>query len=198
MIRTVVWDLGGVVCRFVPDTRLRNLAAATGLPPRTISERIWVSGLDERAECGQLTPDEAYAEVRTALGGTLDPGVIRAIWSTAFVPDADVLHLVAGIEDLPAALLTNNGPILDDCLHAELAGVACHFADVVLSWRLGARKPSAECFERAAATLGRDPSELLLVDDAPANVAAARACGWIAVEYTEPAALARSLRNELR
>ena len=50
MTQVVVFDLGGVVCRFEPDRRMRALVEATGLASEVIQDRVWGSGLDERAE----------------------------------------------------------------------------------------------------------------------------------------------------
>ena len=41
MIRTVVFDLGGVVCRFEPQRRLDRLSAATGIAGPAIESALW-------------------------------------------------------------------------------------------------------------------------------------------------------------
>jgi putative hydrolase of the HAD superfamily len=58
------------------------------------------------------------------------------------------------------------------------------FDGLFFSCDLGTAKPSAAFHERVASRLGRAPSELLLVDDALANVEGARAAGWCAEQFT--------------
>ena len=55
----------------------------------------------------------------------------------------------------------------------------------LLSWRLGATKPSAEIFDRAATALGLPAASLILVDDSADNVDAARRAGWQAVLHVD-------------
>jgi FMN phosphatase YigB (HAD superfamily) len=59
------------------------------------------------------------------------------------------------------------------------------------------RKPEPEIFRHAAQTLGLPPGECVFIDDMPANVAAAQACGMTAVLHAEPAATARTLQDLL-
>jgi HAD superfamily hydrolase (TIGR01509 family) len=197
-IEAVVLDLGGVVCRFVPERRLRALAQLTGSPASDIHAALWASGLDARVESGDLDHDEAYAAVLGRLGtgtGTADgvsPADLRAAWAAAFEPDEDVLALVRSL-DRPAALFTNNGPILEDCLAHELDAVGSSFDQVLLSWRLGATKPASEAFVSATAEIGVAASAVLFVDDTITNVRAAAHAGWIAHPYRGLARLRRLL-----
>ena len=192
MIHTVVFDLGGVVCRFDPARRLSLLADATGLAAVDIDAAIWGSGLDRQAELGRLSRAETYDAVLARVDRRIGADTLRAIWSTAFVPDPAVVDLVARC-NVPTALLTNNGPIVEDCLAAELASVAQPGGHVFTSWRLGARKPSSEVFASVADALAIEPAALVLIDDDLRNVDAARSAGWLAVQYEDP----RQLRSRL-
>jgi glucose-1-phosphatase len=173
----VVFDFGGVVASFHPERRLAALAALSGLDESIVQRRIWEDGLDAAAERGELSPDEVWAGVLTALDETADREAVRHAWSLAFEPNPVVLALVDSLR-APCALFTNNGPIVDDVFEHELQDVAHRFTHRLLSCRLQAVKPEPEAFVRAAARLESAPRELLLLDDSPANVSAARACGW--------------------
>jgi putative hydrolase of the HAD superfamily len=194
-IEAVVLDLGGVVCRFVPDRRLRALARLTGAPASDIHAALWASGLDARAEAGDLDHDEVYAAVLARLGGGkrgsgVSPGDLRAAWAAAFEPDEEVLALVRSL-DRPVALFSNNGPITEDCLRRELAAVGDAFDLVLLSWRLGATKPASDAFVKATSQVGVAASAVLFVDDSITNVRAAAHAGWIAHPYRGLARLRR-------
>ena len=103
-----------------------------------------------------------------------------------------MLALVRAL-DRPAALLSNNGPILEDCLAYELDLVGSSFDLVLLSWRLGATKPASEAFVKATSQIGVAASSVLFVDDSIVNVRAAAHAGWIAHPYRGLARLRRLL-----
>ena len=126
------------------------------------------------------------------LGKGLSRGELRAAWAAAFEPDEEVLALVRAL-DRPAALLSNNGPILEDCLAYELDLVGSSFDLVLLSWRLGATKPASEAFVKATSQIGVAASSVLFVDDSIVNVRAAAHAGWIAHPYRGLARLRRLL-----
>lgn len=69
------------------------------------------------------------------------------------------------------------------------------FRGIVLSGHEGVTKPDTEIFRRLCVRYGVDPSRALFVDDNPVNVDAARAFGMDGVQFTEPIALRRALRE---
>jgi HAD superfamily hydrolase (TIGR01509 family) len=186
----VIFDLGGVLCRFDPDARVRALADASGWSVEHVRAHVWGSGRDADADEGRLTVDEAFA--LGSLDGALDHDTVITCWQVAFEPAPDVLELVDQVA-VRRALLTNNGPIVEALFAGRLAPVAQRCDPVMLSWRLGASKPSREVFDRAAARMGIRGSELLMVDDNARNVDGARAAGWDAVQFTTAATLASEL-----
>lgn len=191
-IEAVVLDLGGVVSRFVPHRRLDALARLTGAPASDIHAALWASGLDARADAGDLGHDEAYAAVLGRLGGEVSAAHLRAAWAAAFEPDEEALRLVRAL-DRRTVLFSNNGPIVEDCLQRELASVGSAFDLVLLSWRLGATKPAAEAFVKATSHIGVPAQAVLFIDDSLANVRAAAHRGWIAHPYRGVARLRRLL-----
>jgi putative hydrolase of the HAD superfamily len=181
-VAVAVLDLGGVACRYLPDRRLQVLAALTGRPPADVHAALWASGLDGRAERGELGHAETYDLMLDRLGGATSGRQLRAAWAAAFEPDLGVLDLVAAA-DCPTVLFSNNGPIVDDCLANELSPVVSAFDRSLLSWRLGATKPDLGAFATVTSWLGVAASAVLFVDDSLDNVRAAARCGWLSHPY---------------
>ena len=196
MIRAVVFDLGNVVCAFDPERRLSELARLTGLPPALIHDAIWTSGLDTRAESGELHPAEIERAILDALDNACDAHALRVAWSRAFIPDPAVCAVVERV-DLPRFAFTNNGPLLTECLAHELESVERLFRRVICSWQLRARKPDAVAFERLSTELQREPAELLFVDDNVDNVTSAQTVGLTAIQFTTAERLATDLDSLL-
>src|SRR6478752_10422364 len=115
----IVWDLGDVVAHFRPERRLAALARHTGLAPDHVDAVVWRSGLDRAAERGELSDDDVWRRTIDALDGRIERDTLRACWATAFEPNRAVLDLIDELQ-APAALLTDNGPILEACLGEEL------------------------------------------------------------------------------
>lgn len=189
MSEVIVFDLGGVLCDFHPERRLAALAATTGLDALEIDRAIWISGLDERAERGELSRDEAIEAVLEALEYRVDDATLLHAWALAFEPNLAVLNLVSHV---PARrfVFTNNGPILGDCLSPQITGVVDR---VICSYELRARKPEPVAFRRLAVELGVLPSEIILVDDDEHNCDSARLIGMRAVQFLGAANLQSSL-----
>ena len=173
----VVVDLGDVAASFRPERRLAALSNATGLSEQFIHDSLFASGLDRRAELGLIGPGEIISTLRAALRTPVEPDTLTAAWATAFEPDAEILNIV-GTVTARTALFTNNGPMINRCLHGPLDVIASSFDEIICSWELKATKPDQAAFERAAARLDVAPHRLLLLDDGPANVESARGCGW--------------------
>lgn len=77
--------------------------------------------------------------------------------------------------------------------HAVPDGLEDRFDAVVLGGRGGARKPDPEAFRRAAALLGLQPGDCVVVDDLPVNVRGAGAAGAVGVRHTDVESTLREL-----
>jgi len=71
----------------------------------------------------------------------------------------------------------------------ELAHELALFEDIQISGEIRVTKPDARAFEHATRRFAIDPIETFFVDDITANVEAARAAGFSALQFTSPQAL---------
>jgi putative hydrolase of the HAD superfamily len=195
-VEVVLFDLGGVVCAFHPDRRLKALSEATGLPERTIHARIWESGLDRALDTGVHDAASAHRALCDALEADLTPDRLAASWARAFDPDLAVLTLVQAVHRRArTGLLTDNGPILLASLPVLFPEVHAAFDWLLFSCTLRATKPSAELFARGLERIAVPPGRVLLVDDSPCNVEGARAHGLQAVVFETVEQLRRDLTS---
>ena len=67
------------------------------------------------------------------------------------------------------------------------------FEGIVISGEVGVNKPDRRIFEHLVERFGIEPEETLLIDDSPANIDAATALGFRAIEFTDATALRREL-----
>src|SRR4051812_30626496 len=98
-ISTVLFDVGDVTCRFVPERRLAALAAASPFPPETIRAQIWESGFDAECDRGRYTADEIVARINDLLAPELSAEDVRAIWALAWETNDAVLDVADALAD---------------------------------------------------------------------------------------------------
>ncbi len=76
---------------------------------------------------------------------------------------------------------------------ASVLELLARFDGVLLSGEVGLLKPDPAIYALAVDRFGLDPSATLFVDDSPANVEAAIACGWQGHHFTGASELSRAL-----
>lgn len=190
-MRTVVFDLGGVVCRYRPERRLRALARLYGREPADVHRILYGSGFAGATELGEWSAAEIVAEIGARLGRTVGRAELEAAWLASFPVDEEVLDLVARVAVRHrTALFTNNDLLLREALRPELGDL---FGEVVFSAEIRAVKPAAEAFQRALSIMEADPADVVFIDDSDVNVAAAVRAGIAAVRFRDAEQLAAEL-----
>ena len=184
-ISTVLFDVGDVTCRFLPQRRLAALAAVSPFPAETIQAQIWDSGFDADCDRGRYTGDEIVARINDLLDPRLPADELRAIWALAWKPNEAVLAVADEVaRRVRVALFSNNGPLLYDAFPTLFPMVWNRFDPRFFSCNLGASKPDPAIYTAAQAQLAESPERLLLIDDSPAAVEGARKAGWQAIQFT--------------
>jgi sugar-phosphatase len=152
--------------------------AERGLPPGTVRVE---HGVPARQILAGLVPDE---EVPAAFA-RIEQLEVEDVAGVVPVPGA--LDLLATLPDGRWAIVTSGTAVL---ARARIAAAGLPFPPLLVTAddvRVG--KPDPEPYLLAAAKLGVDPGECLVVEDAPAGLAAAEAagCATLAVTTTYPA-----------
>ena len=93
MIKTVVFDMDGVLCRYRIERRLALLAAWSGRSPDAIHAAIWRSGFEDEAERGLVSADDYLKGFGERMGYALTTEQWMEARRVAIEPDAAVLSL---------------------------------------------------------------------------------------------------------
>src|SRR5689334_17977244 len=133
--KVILFDLGGVVCRFHPQRRLAALGEACGMTAEQVESVLYASGLIERWDRGVGSYGEIYRAIRERLGYPGNLAALQGVWCRAFEPDSQVLELVDGVRPVRTALLTDNDDLLLKALPKELPQVAFRFDALLFSCR---------------------------------------------------------------
>jgi FMN phosphatase YigB (HAD superfamily) len=193
-ITTIVFDFGNVIGFFDHRRAARKLAEHTGLPADAFLPLLYDAALEDAYESGRLSSAQFLERVRQATRVDYPDEILGAAYSDIFWPNEEVCALVPRLRPGYRLLLGSNTTEL----HArrfrrEFAGTLQHFEHLVLSFEVGVRKPLAGFFEQCRQRAAAAPEECVFIDDLPANVAGARACGWHAIVYRDVADLCRCL-----
>jgi glucose-1-phosphatase len=194
--RTVLFDLGGVVCQFSHDRRLAALAQASGLSVEEVHHRLFASGFDLDCDRGHYTLEQQCAQICARLNLVRSQQELAEFWAEAFVPDADVLAIVGHVRSRAiTGILTNNGPLVHLMLDKLFSDVAERFNVLCFSYEVMSTKPEPRAFLATLERLNVTPEQCVFVDDAEQNVQGARAVGIDAVRFVSAQTLAGSLRE---
>jgi putative hydrolase of the HAD superfamily len=194
-IDLLILDVDDVLYRYDRTQRVEQLAAATGTTPDAVWLAVFESGLEDRADAGELDADEYLRAVSQRLGRELD----RRTWTrararsvTPMAPTFELVRTLDGTVDVVG--LSNNGHLVKEesaTIFPELApaGIELH-----VSAEFGARKPAEVVYRRACELLRVDPDRAAFVDDDPANADGATAAGLHGHHFTTVESLAAFLR----
>ncbi len=191
-------DFGGVLTPPSAESN-RAFCAAQGIPEDAFMAAVrkvaqpFGGDLMVALDTPLITQDEWSRRVARALAEDAGIETDLSDFPATFFADRrvnqewlDFLHSVRA-RGIFVGLLSNMVPAWDPYWR-QMVPPADVFDDVVLSFEVGARKPTAAIFELAAARAGAAPSACVLVDDLAANCEGARAAGWNSVRFSDTTA----------
>lgn len=195
-IRQVLFDFDEVLARYRHEKRIAHLAAFAGCGHEQVREVLFTSGLESEYDGGAIDTAGYLGRLGDGIGKAVDEECWIASRLAGSAADEAVLAQVAKLDPgLALGVLTNNGVLMSRAIPRIVAPVYPRFGDRVLcSGALRMRKPDLAIFARALDLLGWSAADTLFVDDAFANVQAARKTGMQADTVVD----ARSLRRVLK
>jgi epoxide hydrolase-like predicted phosphatase len=184
MIKTVIFDLGGVLVRTDDKQPRTRLAEKFGMSYEDLSALVYGCESAERATRGEISAEEHKETVLKELG--LAPGTFSEFGKEFWGGDTLDRHLVKFLEGLrgefTTVLLSNAWDDLRPALE-NLWKIDRVFDHILISAELKTYKPEPEIFQILIEALNHDPDEMVFVDDFPENIAAAEQAGINAIQF---------------
>ena len=194
--RTIVFDLGGVLIDWNPRYLYRSLIADEAAMERFLAT-VCNSPWNERQDEGRSI---AEAEAELLATHPQHEALIRAYY-TQFDrmlagPIAGTVAILEELHDAGVPLYALTNWSRETFPHAKRRFAFLErFRGIVVSGELGMMKPDARIFRHLTETHRLRADDCVFIDDAPKNVAGARAAGLHAIHFTGPDALRRDLRS---
>ena len=178
MIRTFMFDYGGVLMRTVNPVPRRELEDRFDLPLGGVDTLVFGNPLWDQAQLGHVSGAEFWTDVGQRLKLTVEElAELRHTFWAGDRLDRDLVAFIRHLRDEGyRTLLLSNAPA-GLRSHVEQLGIADAFDALVISGEEGLMKPDPALFERALERAGVAAEAAAFVDDSRANVVAARHAG---------------------
>lgn len=184
MIRAIAFDWGGVFTEGTfDDAASRALAAASDLPLETVETPY--RSLMASFEVGAFAMEGFHRRFCEATGSRLPLDTFEAAFLGAAEERAAMFAVLGAIpaETYVVGMLSNNVPVLCDRVRNDPR--MQRIQHWVFSNEIGVRKPDPRTFAALSEALDVPPDATVFIDDAPANVDAARDLGFKVVPMTD-------------
>lgn len=199
MIRNIVFDMGRVLIGFDPEVFMDREGIRDPEDRRLIRNELFLSVEWAQMDSGILTERTAEPFILKRFPERLHEAVHNLLNNWA-IPRSEVPGMYELVSDLKKAgfgiyLLSN----ASEAQHRywPLIPVSEFFDGLMISCDVKVVKPMWEIYHLFTGRFELNPEECLFVDDAPANVAAAIACGWRGIVFHGDAAeLRRKMQTE--
>jgi glucose-1-phosphatase len=200
-IQWVIFDLGGVVVKLNIDGALAALAQQSETAAELIKTHLSTRGEDgfsinARLELGLGTIHDYVQGVAQILNKKLSHAEIIALKTQVIQgEDEHALEIIKALSrHKKLACFSNTHEIHWDHMTKRYRSFQ-FFERTFASHLIHAAKPEVKAFAFVTEALNTKPPECLLIDDLLANVEAARAFGWHAIHFQNPAALHAELQQ---
>lgn len=202
MISLFVFDLGNVILPF--DHR----PIATKLHERSVVDGLWTpkeifddlfdvsNGIINRYEEGLTSSIEFYLEIRSRYRLNLTYEEFKEIWNNIFWDNPEVNELIVYLKakGYPVFILSNTNELHFSYI-IERFPIVHTVDDWILSFEVGAKKPSRRIFEAIFEKADVRKERVLFIDDVEDYVTAARSLGIRGLVYKNPSDLWEEVRK---
>ena len=184
MIKTVIFDLGGVLVRTENMLPRQKLAEKHGMSYQELSYLVYRTKSANLAMIGKVPAGDHQQTILKNLNLPLDSfsAFEDEFWGGDRL-DSQLVDFIQGLRgEYRTVLLSNAWDNLRKLLEGlwKIDGV---FDEIFISAEMGLAKPDPAIYKVVIDSLGQDPSELIFVDDFVDNIKAAREANINAIHF---------------
>jgi putative hydrolase of the HAD superfamily len=185
--RCILFDFGNVIALFDHMIACRRLAALSrpALDPQDVYARIFHTTLEEDYDCGRLSSAAFVDRLRHDLGVEASDEVIAEAWCDIYAANPVIQDLILEEKRRGTRLVLarNTNELHFQWFSRQFEPVVRLFDELVLSFRVGARKPAVQFFEACLDASRCPAAEIIYIDDRRDYVSAAKGLGMQAFVY---------------
>ncbi len=194
-IKAVIFDLGNVLVNYDVEKAARRFSEASGLTPKEIWRRFFLSRFEQAYTRGELTTREFHKIACETLGTRIPLATFSHYWNDIFWENPGMEKLLARIKKhYPLYLISNTNALHFNYIKKRF-GLLRHFDRKFPSHEVKARKPDVRIFRRVLKKIGLRPEETVFIDDMKSFIVGARKAGMQTIHFKGRTALIKSLRK---
>jgi putative hydrolase of the HAD superfamily len=196
MLKTVFFDLGNVLVFFSHAKMCKQISECTGLTPEAVRTILTYENIQELYESGRIDSIAYYQVFKERSPKIFSIRDFLDAASDIFTPNDPLFPLVEQIKakNLRLILLSNTSECHFNRVYAQYP-ILRLFDEHILSYEVGALKPSPLIFQKALARAQCDPKCCFYTDDISAFVNGAKKAGLDSEIFTTVPALKGALAN---
>ncbi len=195
-IEIIFFDIGGVlVGGDGPRGALRKAAGENGLPPEiaeTVETNYWIP-----FALGMISEEEYWQGIARDLGLDVGPDSLRKDAYCTFLLMEETFDIAKELSGTyRVGIISNHSDEWSDYIIGQF-GFRGLFDPIVISSRVGMRKPGLGIYEAALAEAGVPAEKALFIDDRADNIGSARLLGMQGIVFESPSRLEEELERVL-
>jgi putative hydrolase of the HAD superfamily len=186
MIRTVIFDLGGVYFTDGSAIAIEQISTTYRLAEAKVRD-IVMGDLGSRYRHGAVTSSQFWEGAVEAWNLQVPIEQLATTWLQAYEPIPGTVSLIdrLGVAGYELLYLSDNVEDRIEYLE-ETYGFLHRFKDGVFSHRVGIRKPNPRIYELVLEKAAHPPAQCLFVDDKPPMLEPAERMGMAVVAFESP------------
>ena len=205
--KVIYFDVGKVLLTFSHERMCQQMADVSGVSPEAVRAAVFgnddAEALHWRYEVGKLDTAGYYEHFCAEVGARPDRRLLEGACCDIFEPITPTWEIVRSLAAAGnrLALLSNINALHWDHLSGGkfdvlrgAGGPSSPFEWAILSYEVGAMKPSPLIYRAAIEQAGVPAEQIFFTDDRPENVDGARLAGIDAVLFEDTATLIDDLR----
>ena len=185
-IRTLLFDLGGVLIEVDPDRGLSLLQTQMhpSVSKRRLHHVLYNADLLERYERGKIDSESFYREVQKQLRQSISFNAFRNAWQGIFRPNRPMIEFLKRMKkEYQLVLISNTNELHMECILKRFAFMK-DFDCCIYSYRTGYVKPEKEIYLAALRICGAEAGSSLFIDDSASNIEGAQRLGIRSLHFT--------------
>ncbi len=185
-IKTIFFDIGGVLLDIHPDRTVAHIAQVMEMPTEDVLN-LFPMDAHHRYEKGEVNDEEFYLEVCKSLpkGKHLPEDAFWSAWQKLVGKETGVSEILDELKKkYPVWLLsnTNSRHIVNGV--GNSFPFFQHVDGAIYSYEVGSRKPEADIFETALKLANTTAEQSLFIDDNQENIEQAKKMGFQTILFT--------------
>ncbi|WP_375578772.1 HAD family phosphatase [Marivirga tractuosa] len=204
-IKTIIFDLGGVIINLYVEKTISAFAQLSGLSEKEVEKAYLSADVFKQYEKGLISDDEFRQSLRDNFNLKASDDEIDQAWNAMLgeIPNDRIESIKSLKQNYKCIVLSNTNAIHESAFHKILSNSFSYqhlndlFHEVYFSHDLNQRKPDQEIYQNVLNLSQTEATEALFMDDGQANLDSASKLGIHTLHIPRNDGLMNLLKHKL-